>query len=86
MEEAKVDYNYVFKLEYDYEEGDKKTTNVKYTYTDYKEQDQEENYTKTVHSVNQTTTPKIVVSKADTIFGIWKMRINREQKLNQKIL
>lgn len=68
---AKVDYNYVFKLEYDYEEGDKKTTNVKYTYTDYKEQDQEENYTKTVHSVNQTTTPKIVVSKADTIF--WDM-------------
>lgn len=68
---AKVDYNYVFKLEYDYTEGDKITNNVKYTYTDYKEQDQEENYTKTVYSVNQTTTPKIVVSKADTIF--WDM-------------
>lgn len=68
---AKVDYNYVFKLEYDYTEGDKITNNVKYTYTDYKEQDQEENYTKTVYSVNQTTTPKIVVNKADTIF--WDM-------------
>ena len=68
---AKVDYNYVFKLEYDYTEGDEITNNVKYTYTDYKEQDQEENYTKTVYSVNQTTTPKIVVSKADTIF--WDM-------------
>ena len=65
---AKVDYNYVFKLEYDYEEDGTEVKNKNYNYTNYKELDQEEQYTKTTTTTNVCTTPKIIVSKANTIF------------------
>lgn len=69
---AKVDYKYLFKLEYDYKENDEKEKNERYNYDKYNELDQEEKYTKTTNSTNISTTPKIVVSKANTIF--WNMQ------------
>ena len=59
-------------MEYDYKENDEKEKNERYNYDKYNELDQEEKYTKTTNSTNISTTPKIVVSKANTIF--WNMQ------------
>ena len=77
---AKVDYKYLFKLEYDYKENDEKEKNERYNYDKYNELDQEEKYTKTTNSTNISTTPKIVVSKANTIFWNMKNAYKEESK------
>lgn len=73
---AKVDYKYTFHVEYDYtdytEEEEMNIVNQRYTYSDYSEFDQIENYTLTRTTTVETTTSKIVISKANTIF--WNMK------------
>lgn len=83
---AKVDYKYLFKLEYDYEENGTEVKNNRYNYDKYNELDQEEKYTKTTNSTNVCTSPKIIVSKADTIFWNMKNTYKEESEIEPEIV